>query len=210
MTDFTRVVRNRSSRQGAPIRLLALHTTEGHNRPGVSDLDGLAGWFNNPDAQASSHLGIDQEGNCVRMVPDGDKAWTQAYWNPWCLSIEQVGFAAEKRQYWVRDYHKGLERVAQALATWSVDTGVPLRSGAVSSSGNILRSGVIQHSKLGSLGGGHHDCGDGYPQRYVVLWARLFKLRRTRPKGWKVRAWALKKRLYAAQRRYAGRVLGTT
>jgi hypothetical protein len=51
--DFTRLVRNRSSRNGSRPRLMVLHTTEGDNHPGIRDLEGLAGWFDNPDAQAS-------------------------------------------------------------------------------------------------------------------------------------------------------------
>lgn len=163
--NLTQNVRNQSSRNGARPKIAVLHTTEGHNRPGVSDLTGLAGWFDNPAAQASSHLGIDQEGNCIRMVPDDAKAWTQASFNPQALAIEQVGFSATSKQQWVKDYHRGLYRVAVALARWHKAYGIPLK--------HSTSFGVCQHKNLGLAGGGHHDCGPGYPERYVTWWARL-------------------------------------
>jgi ABC-type cobalt transport system substrate-binding protein len=167
--NLTRIVRSRSSRNGTRIARVVLHTTEGHNRPGVSDLTGLASFFDN--AQASSHLGIDAEGNCIRMVPDAEKAWTQAAYNPGSLSIEQVGFASTSRKEWIQGYHLGLYRTAVALAHWH------RKYPQISLSHGL--NGVCQHSNLGAAGGGHHDCGDGYPERYVALWARLVYYRIT-------------------------------
>jgi hypothetical protein len=166
--DFTRLVRNRSSRNGTRPRLIVLHTTEGDNHSGIRDLEGLAGWFDNPAAQASSHVGIDAEGNCVRMVPDDEKAWTQAAFNPQALSIEQVGHARFTRRFWILHYRRGHNRVAKQLARWSIKYDIPLERSA--------SHGVCQHSELGAAGGGHRDCGPGYPFGYVLWRAKRHKL----------------------------------
>jgi hypothetical protein len=158
---LTRIVRNQSSRNGVKPRLLVLHTTESHNRAGVGDLQGLAAWFDNPAAQASSHIGNDAEGNDIRMVPDEAKAWTQAAFNSISLSIEQIGHASQTS--WGRAQ---LENTARWLAHWSRKYDIPL-----------VRSttrGVCQHKDLGAAGGGHHDCGPNYPLADVLRMARTF------------------------------------
>jgi N-acetyl-anhydromuramyl-L-alanine amidase AmpD len=165
--DFTRLVRNRSSRNGSRPRLMVLHTTEGDNHPGIRDLEGLAGWFDNPDAQASSHVGIDAEGNCVRMVPDTEKAWTQGNHNPFCLSIEQVGHASFTRRFWMLRYRRGHNRVAKQLGEWSIKYDIPLE--------HSTSHGVCEHVDI-SGPGGHTDCGPGYPLQYVLWRAGRHKL----------------------------------
>lgn len=202
MTDFTHIVVCKSSRNGVrPVRMV-LHTTEGANRPGIVDLQGLANYFDRLSTQASSHKGIDAEGNLVTMVPDSWKAWTQSAYNPGSLSIEFVGEADKlTKRAWVVDYHYGLRRAAKQLAEWSIKHNIPLRHG--------VSLGVCQHKDLGILGGGHHDCGAGFPERYLLVWARLFKLRQTKPKGWKIAALALKLRVLRQQRYYGNRH-GTT
>lgn len=173
-TDLTRIVRNRSSRGGVVPKIIVIHTTEGHNRPGVVDLESLAGWFDNPAAQASSHLGIDGEGNTIRMVPDGEKAWTQAALNPPALSIEQVGFAATAEDDWYRLYHAQLFDVARWVEWWGRTYSIPLRRARTLGS-SVVRAGIATHEQLGSSGGDHHDPGKGYPVDYIILLARLIR-----------------------------------
>ncbi len=193
--QYERLVRNRSSRRGVTPKIIVLHTTEGHNRPGTSDLDGLAGWFDNPGSQASSHVGIDAEGNKVRMVPDAEKAWTQAMFNSLALSVEQVGFASFSKRDWIRSYHAGLNAVADQLAEWHVDYGIPLKRSTT--------HGVCEHVDLGAAGGGHHDCGAGYPLTYVLYLARLKAWRRRgRKRVGRGRARFYKSRVLHQQRRY--------
>lgn len=196
-----RIVRNRSSRRGVTPRLIVLHTTEGTNRAGLSDLLGLASWFDNPASQASSHLGIDQEGNAVRMVPDAEKSWTQVSYNPQALSIEQVGFASSSTRYWVVTYDAGLRRTAQALARWSNKYKIPLKLSTY--------KGVCEHRHLGQAGGGHHDCGVNYPLQYVLDWAYLWRWRfKGSPAHSKPQAEYRKRRILAVQRKY-GNTKGT-
>lgn len=187
----TYIVRNRSSRGGVPPVRVVLHTTEGHEREGASDVYGIAGYFDNSASQASSHRVVDGEGNSLILVPDAEKAWTQAAFNPTSLSIEQVGFSAYNTNNWIRDYHNGLRYVAGCLVQWHEKYGIRLR--------HSVSNGICQHKDLGAAGGGHHDCGDFYPERYVTYWARyLFHAKH----GHKVRAAAYKKFVESVQRRH--------
>jgi hypothetical protein len=150
---------NQSSRRGLKPRIIVLHTTEGHNRPGLSDLQGLVSFFNNPSAQVSSHVANDAEGNDARIVPDEAKAFTQAAFNSISLSIEQIGFASQKE--FPREQ---LENTARWIAHWSRKWNIPIK--------HSTSNGVCQHRDLGQAGGGHVDCGPNYPLDKVLAMAR--------------------------------------
>lgn len=167
--DVVRHVRNQSSRNGARVQLIVLHDTEGANIKGVSDLKGLGDWFDKPAAQASAHVGVDAEGHSARFVDDASKAWHVAFYNSVSLGVEQVGFATQRS--WP---NAQVEEVARWIARWADLHNIPIRKGKVSSDGRVLRSGVVLHSQLGSLGGGHHDPGKHYPFKQVLRLARGF------------------------------------
>jgi hypothetical protein len=108
---------------------------------------------------------------------------------------------------WIVRYHLGLRTVARQLAHWSISHHIPLVHSAV--------RGICQHSNLGTAGCGHYDCGPGYPERYVRVWALLWRQRFLWARGWPrtrrsraIAAWR-KRRLHRPQRKYAGHVLGT-
>lgn len=184
--NSTSIVRRKPKRSRSSIVRIVLHTTEG-----IMNAEDLPPFFRR--VQADSHLAIDRQGDCVRMVPDDEKAWTQAAYNPGSLAIEQCGFARWSKGYWVRHYHHGLYRTVQALARWSIKYGIPLR--------HSVSHGVCQHKDLGRVGGGHVDCGPGYPLRYVIVWAQLERLRML-GKNRGPRARALKARVARQQRKY--------
>lgn len=164
--DMTIISPCQSSRGGVKPRLIVLHITVSHNRPGTGDVKAIASYFGQLSTQASSHLVIDAEGNSCRCVPDAAKAWTQAAYNPQSLSIEQVEFADKPRAQWLAENAKGLDETAKFVAAWSIKYGIPLR---VSTS-----SGVCQHRDLGAAGGGHVDCGPGYPIDVVLAKAKTY------------------------------------
>lgn len=164
--EVTRYVRNQSSRNGAKPLIIVPHSTEGHNRPGLSDLQGLGGFFDTAGVDASSHVANDAEGNDARYVPDERKAWTQAQFNPVALSIEQIGFASQK--YWPE---KQVRNTAQWIAYWSKKYGIPIQRGKVSGN-RVLVPGVVMHSELGAAGGGHHDPGPAFPLQAALDYAR--------------------------------------
>lgn len=174
-----RTVRNNGGRRPlTSIQGITLHTTEGHDRPGIADLDGLGDFFDNPAIKASSHVAVDGEGHSARYVPDGRKAWTQAAYNGVMLSIEQIGFAKWSRWFWINRRNPQLRKVAQYIAWWSTEYDIPIRKGK-ESGGIVTKTGVFRHSELGAAGGGHSDPGKGYPLHTVLSMARGFKRR-----GW--------------------------
>lgn len=161
---------NASSRNGAVPRLIVVHSTESANREGPTDLGGVASWLCNPQAQASSHVIVDADGTSARLVPDARKAWTQAFWNPWGLSIEQVGRASQTS--WARDE---VREAARWAALWHNRWRIPLTRGAVdNATGRIIRAGVVTHADLGQRGGGHRDPGPGYPLDAMLRLARFY------------------------------------
>lgn len=162
----TFLVRNQSSRGGVRPRIIVLHTTEAHNAAGMTDINSIINWFNNSAAQSSAHIVNDGEGNDARLVLDEKKAWTQAAYNGQALSIEQMGFANTTRGQWMTNYQRQLDNTAAWVAYWSKKWGIPLV--------HSTTHGVCQHKDLGAAGGGHFDCGPGYPFDYVLRKAKEF------------------------------------
>jgi hypothetical protein len=147
----TRLVRNFSSRRGVRPRILVAHYTVSRNRPGWSDVWAVVGLFDQAPFQASSTDVIDAEGHCAYIVRESDKAWTQATFNPVSLSIEFVAYGDEG-QLAPAALAKGGGVFAQEAHRWSI----PLQLGKVSGC-TVVRPGIVDHSMLGSCGGGHHD-----------------------------------------------------
>lgn len=173
---YERVVRDvacQSGRHASKISLVVLHTTEGYDRIGISDLRGLGDYFNQPQTAASSHVGVDGEGHSAQYVPDSQKAWTQGWFNRSALSIEQIGFSAFRRAFWL-GRNPQLRKTAKYIAYWSRKHDIPIRKGRVGGQ-SITRSGVIRHSELGTLGGNHGDPGRGYPMHRVLVLARWYR-----------------------------------
>lgn len=171
--DYTHITSHQSSREGARIHGLVLHTTEGGDSPGgspPSDLVTLGNIFDGEEA--SSHLGVNVNGKFARYVEDAAKAWTVCNFNPMTLNLEQIGFASFSTSDWFKR-HDQLHGAAEFLQYGHEHYGVPIRPGRVSG-GGIARDGVFQHKDFGITGCGHTDCGPGYPQRYVELLARYF------------------------------------
>lgn len=152
------IIGNHSSRGGVRPRIIVLHITVSHNRPGLGDLRGIGEYFKVVDA--SSHIVNDREGHDLRGVRDADKAWTQAAFNPQALSIEQIEFEVKSRERWLEESKPQLHNSAAWIANWSHLYGIPLR--------HSISSGVCQHRDLGAAGGGHVDCSAGYPLDYVL------------------------------------------
>ena len=159
---------NHSSRGGVKPTLIVVHATAGHNRPGVIDLKGLGAWFQK--APVSSHAATDNEGNSARFVPDDLKAWHCAGYNRMSLGIEQIlpGNGTEVTEVMYRE-------TARWIARWSRLHGIPIKKGRVRN-GYVQAPGVVRHSDLGALGGGHADPGI-YDLHHVLYLARYYKAR---------------------------------
>jgi N-acetyl-anhydromuramyl-L-alanine amidase AmpD len=163
--------RNFSSRHGAPIQAVAIHSTESADRAGWDDLHGVRSWFNNAQSSASSHLGIDGEGHTEMWVPSTYKAWTILQLNPVTLNIEFVGRAGQVGSEWEEAQLKAGARWA---AYWCLRFKIPVARGVVKNNHGfpvIAEKGIIKHSDLTEAGfGSHTDPGKNFPMpRFMEL-----------------------------------------
>lgn len=153
---------NYSSRSGSSVRLIVVHTAEG-----ARTIEELGNFFAKTSSGVSSHTGADDKKNVVgEYVKRGNKAWTQGNANPVAVSIELCAFAAWTRDEWMK-HPNMLANCAQWIAEEASYFNLPI---VALSPENAQKSGkgVCQHKDLGSWGGGHHDCGSGFPMDYVL------------------------------------------
>ena len=146
-----------SSRGGAKVTTIVLHTAEG-----ARTYQSLGSWFQNPTANVSSHVGIDDTPNTVgEYVPRSGKAWTQGDANPYCVSAELCGFASWDNAEWNR-HPTMLANCAAWIAEEAAAFAIPITklSPAQAQSPNV--PGVCQHIDLAQMGGGHVDCGPAF------------------------------------------------
>jgi hypothetical protein len=157
---------NYSSRGGASVRLIVLHTAEG-----ARTIESLGSFFQG-NVQASSHVGADDKVNTVgEYVKRGNKAWTCSEFNPVAVQIELCGFASWSTNEWRNNHANMLDNCAKWIAEEAAHYGLPITKLNASQAQGSGR-GVCQHVDLGSRGGGHHDCGSGFPMDYVLDLAR--------------------------------------
>jgi hypothetical protein len=162
-----------SSRKGARVRLLAVHTTEGIMRaPALRD------FFNRPTAAGSSHAAADETGALLEpehgYVPYDRAAWTLRNGNHVSENLEFCGWAKWSRADWL-GRPKGLDAIARWLAKRSAARAIPLvkLSPADVRAG---KSGVIGHVDwtIGMKDGTHWDPGPGFPWDVVLDMARTY------------------------------------
>ena len=158
---------NYSSRSGATVKLIVLHTAEG-----ARTYQDLGAFFQNKSVEASSHVGIDDTpGTIGEYVKRDDKAWTCANYNGVSVNVELCGFADWSTDTWKNQHHQMLENCAQWIAEEAAHYGIPITALSPGEAQGGMR-GVCQHKDLGAAGGGHHDCGPGFPMNYVLDLAR--------------------------------------
>jgi hypothetical protein len=153
---------NYSSRGGAGVRLIVLHTAEG-----ARTIESLGSFFQG-NVGVSSHTGADDKPGVIgEYVSRNNKAWTQAEFNGAAVSIELCGFAAWTEAEWKNNHHTMLENCAAWIAEEAAHFGIPIVELSASQAQGSGR-GVCQHCDLGVRGGGHSDCGPGFPMGYVL------------------------------------------
>src|SRR5215472_16064752 len=156
---------NYSSRGGAAVRLIVLHTAEG-----ARTIEELGNFFASPSSGVSSHVGIDDKAGTVgEYVKRGSKAWTAANANPVAVQAELCGFASWSRDEWHR-HPNMIENAGRWIAEEAAAFGLPITKLTAAQAQGSGR-GVCQHVDLGSWGGGHWDCGSGFPMSDVLSWA---------------------------------------
>ena len=157
---------NYSSRGGAVVRLIVLHTAEG-----ARTIEELGNFFASPSSGVSSHVGIDDAAGVVgEYVKRGGKAWTAGNANPVAVQAELCAFASWSAGEWDR-HPEMLENCARWIAEEADAFDLPLSKLTASQAQGSGR-GVCQHDDLGAWGGGHWDCGGAFPIDAVLERAR--------------------------------------
>jgi N-acetylmuramoyl-L-alanine amidase len=157
---------NYSSRGGAPVRLIVIHTAQG-----ALSFQELGNFFSNPGSGVSSQVGIDDTPGVVGEYVRRDyKSWCAAAFNPEATQAELCAFAEWSPAEWA-DHPQMLINTAAWVAEEAWYFGIPLvvltpeqaQGGA---------AGVCGHGDLGQAGGGHWDPGPSFPMAAVVEAAR--------------------------------------
>jgi hypothetical protein len=154
------------SPRNATVRLIVLHTAEG-----ATSYQSLGAYFANPASGVSSHVGVDDTPNTVgEYVPRTEKAWTAANANPVAVQAELCAFADWTTAVW-NTHSNMLSNLSQWIAEEAAYFSIPIVKLSPQSAQTDGR-GVCQHRDLGGWGGGHHDCGDGFPIDDVITMAK--------------------------------------
>lgn len=156
-------------RKGTPVRVLAIHTTEGFGT--ATELRDASWWEGSAHAIADEETLLSGAGDgCV----DYDRgSWTLRSGNNWSDNIELIGWARYTRDEWLTEHDGLLNNCARWLAERSVARGIPLEK----ISDHVYRmggTGVIGHvdHTTGYGDGTHTDPGKGFPYDVVIQRAR--------------------------------------
>jgi len=149
------------------VRIIVIHTAEG-----ATTIESLGNFFANGSNQVSSHCGADDKKDILgEYVTRGNAAWTQANFNNEAVSLELCGFAKWSRSTWLNQHSNMLDNCAAWVKEECNKAGIPidaLNNSQAQGNGH----GVCEHVNLGSGGGGHVDCGDGFPLDEVIKRAK--------------------------------------
>ena len=157
-----------SSRNGAKVIWLAVHTTEGIMR--ATTLRDWTSWA------GSSHASSDETGALLTpadgFVPYDRASWTLRNGNRISENIEQCGWARWSRAEWLAR-PKLLDATARWLADRSKARGIPLVKLTPAEVAQ-RKPGVLGHNdySVGTGDGTHWDPGPGYPWDVVLNMAR--------------------------------------
>lgn len=164
----TSMLARSSSRGGAVVRWLAVHSTEGIMR--AADLRAWSSW------PGSSHASADADGALLTpaegFIPYERSAWTLRNGNPVSENIELCAMAGWSRAQWL-SRPLLLERCAQWLAERSQARGIPLRKLTVAQV-RAGWAGVIDHDDYSDATGDgtHWDVGESFPWDVVMARAQ--------------------------------------
>ena len=149
-------------------RVILIHSTEGHDRAGTSDVSGTLKYLEGTPDKLGVHFCIDAEGNIGkggRCHAPGNLMYHAAGANSLAIGIELVGYASFPLLSWIKRGRQ-LRALAWLVAWLSQEFDIPLH--------HSTSHGVAMHKDFPA--GGHHDPGRFFPFTRVVRMA-----------GWNVR-----------------------
>jgi N-acetyl-anhydromuramyl-L-alanine amidase AmpD len=120
---------NYSSRSGATITHIVIHTTQGSYAGAIS-------WFQNPNARVSAHYVIrSSDGQVTQMVREYDKAWHIYMHNSYTIGIEHEGYVSDGSWYTTAMYQSSANLVRNITARRGINRATcyrgPAHSGVV-------------------------------------------------------------------------------
>jgi hypothetical protein len=116
-------------------------------------------------------VGVDDTPNTIgEYVQRPQKAWTAANANPVAIQAELCAFAAWSTSVW-NTHPTMLANLSAWIAEEAAYFNIPIVKLTPQQAQTDGR-GVCQHRDLGSWGGSHSDCGDGFPIDNVLAAAR--------------------------------------
>lgn len=166
---------NHESRQGARVRLVVIHTTEG-----ATDVGSLGAFFQHGTDQASYHAAFD-DNKSEQYVDYSEASWSILSGNK--ISDNAAMCVAAVRDAWSRDrwlqHPAMLERCAAWIALRCTARGLPITRLSYSEVGACKNNvnhpgGVIEHHDwtVGANDGTHNDCGSTLPWDIIIPRAR--------------------------------------
>jgi len=164
-----------SSRGGAGVRLIVVHTSAG-----ATSNPNLANFLCGSNG-VSYHISVDNVSGgqsapfCYEYVTRGNKPWANCNYNgvsiTGCFCTTPEGGAGWSRDYWLSAQDRALWNMAAWVREESDYFGIPLVALSASQAQGSGR-GVCQHADLGSNGCGHSDCGTGFPMDELIRRAK--------------------------------------
>lgn len=161
---------NYSSRSGQTVTTIVIHSSEG-----AQTYQSLGNFFANPSSKVSSHTGIDNSSPGVigEYVPRSGSAWTAASANRWSIQTELCTPSGASASWSAQDWLNRSTMMSN-LAAWIAEEaaffGIPIVKLSPAQAQNPGVRGVCQHVDLGSMGGGHVDCGK-FPIDQIIAMA---------------------------------------
>lgn len=146
-------------------KVIILHSTESHDRPGITDVAGVQIYLENTEDQLGIHFVVDKVGNVGQSANTNDLVYHARGANSFAIGIEMIGFAKfSLKQWYLR--RKQLHKVAKLLAWASKKHGIPLERSTT--------HGIALHRDYPA--GGHWDPGYNFPINRVLKIAAKYRV----------------------------------
>lgn len=149
------------------------HTTECGDATGITELEGVVGFWERQGLGYGAHVIIDKDGNSALCSDLDQVTWHTENRNTGMIGIELIGFARfVPKIWWAR--RTQLDKLARWIAWINKEYGIPIRFSTSSA-----WSGHIDQTIAYNLPSGHTDPGKWFPKGYVLRLARKY-----RKQGW--------------------------